>query len=135
MWRHLFWLNIVFGWIPLFEFIFSRHKCMSLKLFCIGWHSDEVLSWSNILFRNLIIAPSRMTIRGPYLGLQSFLGGLRSQSTLLDTTFHSNTVCQTASTVSATWNRFQCLSLIKYSSEVVLVLQVLKSESRPSVPT
>ena len=70
--------------------------------------------------------------KGPFLSLQSFLEGLRSQNTLLDTTFHSNTVCQTASTVSGTWNRFKCLSLIKYSSEVVLVLQVLKSESKPT---
>lgn len=132
MWRHLFWLNIVFGWIPLFEFIFFLVTSVSLKLFYIGWHSDEVSFWSNNILRNLIIAPSGMTIRGPYLSLQSFLGGLRSQSTLLDTTFHSNTVCQTASTVSATWNRFKCLNLIKYSSEVVLVLQVLKSESKPT---
>lgn len=37
----IFWLNIVFGFNPLFEFIFVVTS-VSLKRFCIGWHNDEV---------------------------------------------------------------------------------------------
>ena len=126
--EYCFWFKSII-WIH-----FCRHKCvLKTVLYRLAQR------WSVFFIRQRLQKTSHCNLvldyKGPFLSLQSFLEGLRSQNTLLDTTFHSNTVCQTASTVSATLNRFQSLILIKYSSEVLLELRVLKSMSSPSAAT
>ena len=61
----IFWLNIVFGFNPLFEFIFVVTS-VSSKLFYIGWHNDEVYFSFDNVFRKSVIALSFLTIRDPF---------------------------------------------------------------------